>query len=71
MPIIFNSLGSGGKVVSFLFFGMVSIAAITSLISLIEVISQYLIQRYKLKRKLACLIVGIFMFLVSISKGYH
>lgn len=69
MPIIFNSLGSGGKVVSFLFFGMVSIAAITSLISLIEVISQYLIQRYKLKRKLACLIVGIFMFLVSIPIG--
>ena len=69
MPIIFNSLGDGGKVISFLFFGMVSIAAITSLISLIEVISQYLIQRYKLKRKSACLIVAGFMFLVSIPIG--
>ena len=69
MPIIFNYLGSAGKVVSFLFFGMVSIAAITSLISLIEVYGQYLIQRFKLKRKKACLIVAIITFAISIPIG--
>ena len=69
MPLIFGSLGAGGKVISFLFFGMVSIAAITSLISLIEVISQYLIQRFKLKRKIACWIIAAFMFAVSIPIG--
>ena len=69
MPLIFGSLGIGGKIISFLFFGMVAIAAITSLISLIEVLAQYIIQRYNLKRKKACLIVAIFTFLVSIPIG--
>lgn len=69
MPIIFSSLGVAGKIVSFLFFGMVAIAAITSLISLIEVAAQYLIQRFKLKRKIACIIVAAFTFIVSIPIG--
>lgn len=69
MPLIFGTLGVGGKIISFLFFGMVSIAAITSLISLIEVSAQYLIQRFNLKRKRVCLIVALFMFLVSIPVG--
>lgn len=69
MPMIFDTLGIGGKIVSFLFFGMVAIAAITSLISLIEVVAQYIIQRYKLQRKKVCLIVATFTFLISIPIG--
>lgn len=69
MPLIFNTLGMGGKIISFLFFGMIAIAAITSLISLIEVPAQYLIQRFKMKRKKACLIFAVFSFIVSIPIG--
>ena len=69
MPIIFNGLGAGGKFVSFLFFGMVSIAAITSIISLIEVITQFFIQTFKMKRKTATFIVGAITFLISIPVG--
>lgn len=69
MPIVFNNLGIVGKIVSFLFFGMVSIAAITSIISIMEVISQYLIQRFKIKRIMACLLSSIPAFLISIIVG--
>ena len=69
MPMIFGTLGVGGKIISFLFFGMVAIAAITSVISLIEVVAQYLIQRYGLKRKRVCLIIALGIFLISIPIG--
>ena len=69
MPMIFNTLGVAGKIISFFFFGMVAIAAVTSLVSLIEVIAQFVIQRYKLKRKKACFIVAGVIFLISIPVG--
>ncbi len=69
MPIVFGNLGVIGKIVSFLFFGMVSIAAITSVISILEVVSQYLIQRFKLKRVIASTIAATLSFLVSIPIG--
>lgn len=69
MPVIFGSLGIAGKFLSFFFFGMACIAAITSLISLIEVAAQYLIQRYKLKRKIACIFIALFIFIISIPIG--
>lgn len=69
MPVIFNTLGTAGMIVSFLFFGMVAIAAITSLISLIEVAAQYLIQRFNIKRKKACIFIALFIFVISIPIG--
>ena len=69
MPIVFNKLGVVGKIVSFLFFGMVSIAAITSIISIMEVVAQYFIQRFKLKRVIAGLLSSVPAFLVSIIIG--
>ena len=69
LPIVFNTLGAAGKIVSFFFFGMVSIAAITSVISLLEVVTQFLIQKYSLNRKKALMIVGSITFLISIPIG--
>ena len=69
MPIIFSSLGIAGKFLSFFFFGMAAIAAITSLISLIEVAAQYFIQRFNIKRKKACIIIALIIFIVSIPIG--
>ena len=69
MPIVFNKLGVVGKIVSFLFFGMVSIAAITSMISIMEVVAQYFIQRFKIKRIYSVLLSSVPAFLVSIAVG--
>lgn len=69
MPVIFNSLGFAGKFLSFFFFGMAAIAAITSLISLIEVTAQYFIQHFNLKRKKACIFIALIIFIISIPVG--
>ena len=69
MPVIFSSLGIAGKFLSFFFFGMAAIAAITSLISLIEVAAQYFIQRFNIKRKKVCIFIALSIFIVSIPIG--
>ena len=69
LPEVFESLGLIGKIVSFAFFLMVSIAAITSVVSLLEVVTQFIIQKYKFNRKLAALVVIAICFLVSIPIG--
>ena len=62
-------MGVVGKIVSFLFFGMVAIAAITSVISLLEVVIHFLIQKFPLDRKKALAVVGAATFLLSIPIG--
>lgn len=66
LPQIFQAMGSIGPVVSFLFFGMVVIAALTSVISLMEVVTQFVIQKFKLSRKKASLTVCLIGFIISI-----
>ncbi|MCR5456612.1 MAG: sodium-dependent transporter [Clostridiales bacterium] len=69
LPIVFKSLGIAGNIVSFFFFGMVSIAAITSAISMLEVATQFIIQKFSIKRKKAIAIVGSIGYLVSVPVG--
>ena len=69
MPIVFDTLGVVGKIISFFFFGMVTIAAITSIISLLEVITQFIIQRFSIRRKKAILIVAAGVFALSVPIG--
>lgn len=69
LPQVFDSMGFAGKLVSFAFFVMVMIAAITSVMSLIEVATQFVIQKFKASRKLSALIVAAICFLVSIPVG--
>ena len=59
-------MGDIGPIISFLFFGMVVIAALTSVISLMEVVAQFVIQKFKISRKKATLTVCIIGFLISI-----
>jgi NSS family neurotransmitter:Na+ symporter len=66
LPKVFASLGGFGQVVSFLFFTMVSIAALTSVISLLEVATQFVIQKFKIPRKKATLILAIACFIISV-----
>ncbi len=66
LPQVFSSMGAIGQFVSFAFFAMVVIAALTSVISIMEVSVQFIIQRFKTNRKKTTLIVAIFCTLVSI-----
>lgn len=66
LPMVFASLGGVGQVVSFLFFAMVTIAALTSVISLLEVATQFVIQKFKIARKKATLFLALFCFIISI-----
>ena len=69
LPQVFDSMGFVGKIVSFAFFIMVVIAAVTSVMSLIEVATQFVIQKFRANRKVSALIVAGVCFLVSIPIG--
>ena len=74
LPKVFESIGVFGKIIEFFFFAMVSIAAVTSVISIMEVASQFVIQKFKISRKIAAMFIAVITFLisipVSISLGY-
>lgn len=69
LPLVFEDLGFVGKIVSFLFFAMVTIAAITSVISLLEVVCQFVIQKFGFSRKKAVSLLALICFAVSIPIG--
>ena len=69
LPQVFDSMGVIGKIVSFFFFTMVAIAAITSIISLYEVATQFVIQKFKVKRANAITAIAILSLLISIPIG--
>lgn len=70
LPTLFAQM-PGGQFFGFLFFLLVAFAALTSLISLLEVVSQYTIKRLNWNRKKATwvfgLILGIFSMFISLS----
>ena len=69
LPEVFESLGFIGKIVSFAFFLMVTIAAVTSVVSLLEVVTQFILQKYQVNRKKAAAGIMIICFAVSIPIG--
>ena len=69
LPKVFESLGTVGKVVSFCFFAMVVIAAVTSVISLFEVVCQFVIQKFRISRKKAVAVLAVICFAISIPVG--
>ncbi len=71
LPKIFNSM-PGGNILGVVFFVMVFFAAITSSISLMETVVSIFHDKFKLNRKLCCLIVlGISLLLgIPSSLGY-
>ena len=69
LPEVFNSMGAFGQIISFFFFAMVAIAALTSVVSLVEVVTQFILQRFKVNRSRAALGVVLVCFAVSIPVG--
>ena len=66
LPKVFAEMGGVGQVVSFAFFAMIVIAALTSVISIMEVSVQFIIQKFKVSRKKTTLCVALFCTLASI-----
>ena len=65
LPALFSSMGAAGQFVSFAFFALMSIAALTSSISMLEVPVAYTVEKHKMSRNKAAWLIGGIIFLVS------
>ncbi len=74
LPGVFETLGGAGIFVGSLFFMLLSFAALTSTVSLLEVPVAFLVDEYKLPRRLTVWGMATLVFLVGIpslvSQGY-
>ena len=65
LPALFNGMGTVGLFVGFAFFMLMSIAALTSSISMLEGPVSYAVERHQLSRKIATTIISFIIFIVS------
>ncbi len=74
LPGVFETIGSWGSFVGAFFFLLLSFAALTSTVSLLEVPVSYVIDEYKMKRRTAVIIMSVIIFVIGIpsllSGGY-
>jgi NSS family neurotransmitter:Na+ symporter len=66
LPGAFVAMGSAGRVVGTFFFLALVVGALTSAISLLEVVVSSMIDEFKLARKSAALIAGVFITVLGI-----
>ncbi len=67
LPALFTSMGEIGIAVGFAFFALMSIAALTSSISMLEAPVSYAVERFALKRLQATWIIGGMIALISFT----
>jgi NSS family neurotransmitter:Na+ symporter len=67
LPVVLSNFGTLGTVLALLFFLALSFAGLTSAISLVEPVVQYLIDRFDTTRFKAVLIAGIAYYLVGVG----
>lgn len=67
LPALFEQMGSIGQIVSFAFFLLMSLAALTSSISLLEVPVAYVVENHGVERKKASWIIGTLVTLLSLT----
>ncbi|MDO6508661.1 sodium-dependent transporter [Colwellia sp. 4_MG-2023] len=65
LPTLFNSMGSIGLFVALGFFVLMSIAALTSSISMLEGPVSFAVERHNVERKKATVLVGLGIFILS------
>ncbi len=65
LPAVFAEMPAG-SFFGFLFFVLLSIAAVTSAISLLEVVTAWLVDEHNWARKKAAVVLGVIIFLVGI-----
>lgn len=68
LPVVFNSI-SGGYLFRIIFFILLSLAALTSTISLLEVIVTFIVDEFHLTRKKTALIFGTVVFILGIPSA--
>jgi len=66
LPSLFTTMGAAGTIVSFVFFVLMSIAALTSSISMLEVPVAYASDSLEVSRKKSSWLVGLGIFLFSL-----
>ena len=66
VPAVFASMGTIGHLFGIIFFVLLTFAAVTSAISLLEVVCAYFIDEAKWDRKKATVIMGIIIFLLGV-----
>lgn len=72
LPELFAQMGGiTGLLFGVLFFSLLSIAALTSTISLLEVPVSYVIDEHKIKRKNAALYVGVGILIISLIISFN
>jgi NSS family neurotransmitter:Na+ symporter len=67
LPTLFDSMGGIGLLVGFVFFVLMTIAAVTSSISLLEVPVSYAVENHKVSRKYATLCLSSLIFAISFA----
>ncbi|MGJ8691988.1 MAG: sodium-dependent transporter [Thalassotalea sp.] len=67
LPNLFNSMGEIGLFISIGFFALMSIAALTSSISMLEGPVSYAVERHGMARKKASMIIGFVIFFISLT----
>ena len=70
MPLAFTEMGSGGIVLGAIFFFLLTLAAITSAISILEVCTSYVIDRYNWSRVKASLTFGGAISLIGVLVAF-
>ena len=65
LPALFDGMGAAGLFVGFAFFVLMSIAAVTSSISMLEVPVSYAVESHKIDRQTATWIIGLIIFGIS------
>jgi NSS family neurotransmitter:Na+ symporter len=70
MPLAFSEIGAGGMLLAILFFGLVVVAALTSAISLLEVVVSYFIDERGWKRTRAAYLLGGVVFLFGLPSAF-
>lgn len=71
LPALFHTIGGGvGMILGVTFFLLLSIAALTSTISLLEVPVSYVIDEFEIKRKKAAWSVGLGILAISVVVAY-
>lgn len=67
LPTLFESMGGVGLVVGFGFFVLMSIAAVTSSISMLEVPVSYTVENHNMSRKRSTLLLSSVIFAISVA----
>jgi len=70
MPLAFVEIGAGGMLLGVLFFGLLVVAALTSAISLLEVVASYFIDQRGWSRIRAAWILGLCIFAFGIPSAF-